>query len=80
MEGRFVRRVYTSAIQRDPRRGDGLLAFNSVTKSFESAWSDDFRMSYTIMLSQGTRIEREFSGRGDYDAGENQPKWGRRTE
>jgi hypothetical protein len=32
------------------------------------------------MFSEGRPTERGFSVRGDYDVGENHPKWGWRTE
>ena len=34
----------------------------------------------SMMFSQGEATERGFSVRGDYDVGENEPKWGWRTE
>jgi hypothetical protein len=67
-------------MQGKPRHGEELLAFNSVTKSFQSSWVDDFHMNYAILFSQGARTEGGFSVRGDYDVGENQPKWGWDTE
>lgn len=80
LDGRFVRHTYVGGMQGKPRRGEDLLAFNSVTKSFQSSWVDDFHMNYAIMFSQGARTERGFSVRGDYDVAENQPTWGWRTE
>ena len=37
-------------------------------------------MNYAIMFSQGEASEHGFTVRGEYDVGENQPKWGWRTE
>ncbi len=78
--GRFVRHTYEGTIRGKPRHGEELLAFNSVTKSFQSSWVDDFHMNYAIMFSEGKPTEHGFSVRGEYDVGENQPRWGWRTE
>jgi len=80
LEGRFLRHTYTGTIQGKPRQGEELLAFNSVSKRFQSAWVDDFHMNYAILFSQGAATERGFSVRGEYDVGENQPTWGWRTQ
>ena len=79
-DGRFVRHTYEGSMQGKPRRGEELIAFNGVTKAFESSWVDDFHMNYAILYSQGESTERGFNVRGDYDVGEGQPKWGWRTE
>ena len=78
--GLFLRHAYTGTIQGKPRSGEELIAFNSVTKRFQSSWVDDFHMNYAILFSQGEATDRGFSVRGDYDVGENQPQWGWRTE
>ncbi len=80
LDGRFVRHTYEGTIQGKPRRGEELIAFNSMTKSFQSSWVDDFHMNFAIMFSQGESTERGFKVRGKYDVGEDQPKWGWRTE
>ena len=80
LDGRFLRHTYQGTIQGKPRRGEELIGFNSMTKKFQSSWVDDFHMNYAIMFSQGEASERGFKVRGDYDVGENQPKWGWRTE
>ena len=80
LDGRFVRHTYKGTIQGKPRRGEELVAFNSITKSFQLSWVDDFHMNYAIMFSQGESTERGFKVRGDYDVGADQPKWGWRTE
>ncbi len=80
LDGRFVRHTYEGTIQGKPRRGEELIAFNSMIKSFQSSWVDDFHMNYAIMFSQGESTERGFKVRGEYDVGEDQPKWGWRTE
>ncbi len=78
--GRFVRHTYVGAIQGKPRHGEEMLAFNSIEKSFQSSWVDDFHMNFAIMFSQGKQVGNGFSVRGEYDVGENQPQWGWRTE
>lgn len=78
--GRFVRHTYQGTMKGKPRKGEELLAFNAVTKTFQSSWVDDFHMNYAIMFSQGKATANGFSVLGEYDVGENQPKWGWRTE
>jgi hypothetical protein len=80
LEGRFIRHVYQGKIQGKPRHGEELIAFNSVSKKYQISWIDDFHMNYAIMFSEGDRTDGGFSVRGNYDVGENQPKWGWRTE
>lgn len=80
LDGRFLRHTYEGTIQGKPRHGEELIGFNSMTKTFQCSWVDDFHMNYAIMFSQGKATESGFSVRGDYDVGENQPKWGWRTE
>ncbi len=80
LDGRFLRHTYKGTIEGKPRHGEEIIAFNSITKTFQSAWVDDFHMNYAIMFSQGEATERGFSVRGDYDVAKNQPKWGWRTE
>lgn len=80
LDGRFLRHTYEGMIQGKRRRGEDMIAFNSITKTFQSSWVDDFHMNYAIMFSQGKATERGFTVRGEYDVGENQPKWGWRTE
>ncbi len=79
LDGRFLRHRYKSTIQGKAREGEELIAFNSITKQFQIAWVDDFHMSDAIMFSQGEASERGFSVFGEYDVGENLPKWGWRT-
>ncbi len=78
--GRFVRHTYAGKIQGKPRHGEELIAFNAVTRMYQISWVDDFHMNYAIMFSQGQPTEQGFSVRGEYDVGENQPRWGWRTE
>ncbi len=79
LDGRFLRHTYASTIQGQPRHGDETIAFNSVTKLFQSVWVDDFHMNYAIMFSEGGATEYGFDVRGEYDIGEGEPKWGWRT-
>lgn len=80
LDGRFLRHTYEGTILGNPRRGEEMIAFNSVTKTFQVSWVDDFHMNYAIMFSQGEASKRGFSVRGEYDVGEAQPKWGWRTD
>jgi len=78
-DGRFVRHVYKSTIQGKPRRGEDLLAVNTITKAFQSAWIDDFHTAGAIMFFEGEAADGGFWVRGEYDVGEGHPKWGWRT-
>ncbi len=80
LDGLFLRHAYEGMIQGKRRRGEEMIAFNSIAKTFQISWVDDFHMNYAIMFSQGKATERGFTVLGDYDVGENQPKWGWRTE
>ena len=77
--GHFLRHTYDGSILDQARHGEELLAFNAVTNNFQSSWFDSFHMGSAIMFSQGKPIDRGFDLRGDYDVGENDPKWGWRT-
>ncbi len=79
LEGRFFRHTYQSTIQGKPRHGEETIGFNSVTKTFQTAWVDDFHMNYAIMLSEGQATERGFAVTGKYDVGPNDPPWGWKT-
>lgn len=80
LASRFLRHTYEGSMLGKPRSGEELLAFNSVTKKFQTAWVDDFHMNYAIMVSQGDEIPQGFSVRGDYDVGLDQPSWSWRTD
>jgi len=79
-DGQFLRHTYQGTIQGKPRHGEEIIAFNSITKTFQTSWVDDFHMNYAIMFSEGKATDCGFTVRGEYDAGENQPRWGWRTE
>jgi hypothetical protein len=53
LDGRFVRHTYAATIQGKPRRGEELMAYNSMTESFQTSWVDEFHMNYAIMFSEG---------------------------
>ena len=58
--GRFFRHEYEATIQGRPRKGEETLAFNAVTKKFQSAWVDDFHMNYAILFSEGVATDSGF--------------------
>ena len=80
MNGHFLRHVYQSSLQGKSRHGEELIAFHGVTKNFQISWIDDFHTCNAIMFSEGPATESGFSVRGEYEVGENQPRWGWRTE
>jgi hypothetical protein len=80
LDGRFIRHRYEGMIQGKLRHGEELIAFNAVTKAFQASWVDDFHMNYAIMFSQGEATRGGFTVRGDYDVGEDEPRWGWRTQ
>ena len=79
LDGRFIRHEYEGTIQGKPRQGDETIAFNSVTKRFQTAWVDDFHMSYAIMFSEGEATVRGFVVKGTYDVAPDTPPWGWKT-
>jgi len=80
LDGRFLRHTYLGSMKGKPRHGDDTLAYNTVTKAYQSSWVDDFHMNYAILFSQGQAIERGFSVFGKYDFAPDQPQWGWRTD
>jgi hypothetical protein len=80
LDGRFLRHTYEGTIQGKPRRGEEMIAFKSITNTFQTSWVDDFHMNYAIMFSEGRGSDRGFIVHGQYDTAPNQPKWGWRTE
>jgi hypothetical protein len=77
--GRFIRHAYEGKIQGEPRTGEETIAFNSVTKKFQTSWVDDFHMNYGIMFSEGDVTKTGFVVVGKYAVGPDQPPWGWRT-
>ena len=79
LDGRFVRHTYEGMLQEKPRRGEELIAWNSITDRFQVTWIDDFHMNYAIMFSEGEAAGRGFAVRGTYDVAPNAVPWGWRT-
>lgn len=77
--GRFLRHAYQGEIQGKPRSGEETIAFNGVTKEFETAWIDDFHMNYAIQVSKGPATDQGFEVTGKYDVAPDQPQWGWKT-
>lgn len=77
--GQCLRHEYEGTMQGKPRHGDETIAFNSVTKRFQTSWVDDFHMNYAIMFSEGEATERGFVVQGNYDVAPNTPPWGWKT-
>ena len=80
IDSRFLRHTYTGSMQGKARHGEEMIAYHSITKMFQISWIDDFHTGGYILFSQGEATERGFSVRGEYEVGENQPRWGWRTE
>lgn len=79
LDRRFFRHEYEAALKGKPRRGEELIAFNSITKRYQVSWVDDFHMNYAIMFSEGEATARGFVVKGKYDTGPNTPPWGWKT-
>jgi len=77
--GRFFRHQYQGALLDKPRQGEETIAFNSVTRRFQTSWIDDFHMNYAIMTSEGEATARGFSVYGKYDVAPGEPQWGWKT-
>lgn len=78
--GPFLRHTYQGSMQGKPRHGEETIAYNALGKEVQVSWYDSFHMSTALMFSVGKLATRGFSVKGEYDTGENQPKWGWRTE
>ena len=77
--GRFFRHEYEGTIQGRPRHGEETIAFNTVTKRFQTSWVDDFHMNYAIMSSEGDATTQGFVVTGQYDTAPGAPRWGWKT-
>jgi hypothetical protein len=77
--GRFFRHEYEATIQGRPRHGEELIAFNSITRRFQTSWVDDFHMNYAIMFSEGVATQSGFAVQGAYDTAPKAPPWGWKT-
>ena len=78
-QGQLLRHRYAGEIQGKPRQGEELIAYNGITKMYQTAWVDDFHTGTTIMYSQGAITDKGFQVIGKYDVAEGQPQWGWRT-
>lgn len=79
LDGRFLRHEYEGLLQGKRRHGEETIAFNSVTRRFQTSWVDEFHMNYAIMLSEGDATDRGFVVKGEYDTGPSSPRWGWKT-
>ena len=79
LDGRFFRHEYEATLKGKPRRGEELIAFNSITKRYQVSWVDDFHMNYAILFSEGEATARGFVVKGKYDTGPKTPPWGWKT-
>lgn len=79
LDGRFVMHEYKGSMSGAPFDGVAIYGYDLATNKFQSAWVDSFHMSTGIMFSEGEPGDK-FAVRGDYFAGENEPRWGWRTE
>ena len=78
-EGRFAVHEYSGTLQGKPFTGMAIYGFDLATNKWQSAWVDSFHMSTAMMLSEG-EAGKKFNVKGDYFAGEGEPRWGWRTE
>lgn len=78
LDGRFVRHIYQGAMQGKPRSGDETIAYNTVTKRFQTSWVDDFHLNYALMFSEGEALPNGFVVQGKYDVDE-RTAWGWKT-
>jgi hypothetical protein len=76
----LLRHTYEGSMQGKRRRGEETIAYNETGREVQISWFDSFHMSTSLMFSAGQLSARGFSVKGVYDVGENQPKWGWRTE
>ena len=79
LDGRCFRHEYEATLQGRPRHGDETIAFNSMTKRFQTSWVDGFHTNYAIMFSEGDATDRGFVVTGKYAVGPKTPPWGWKT-
>lgn len=79
LDGRFILHEYAGSMGGTPFDGIAIYGFDLATNKFQSAWIDSFHMSTGIMFSEGWPGDK-FNVWGSYFAGENEPRWGWRTE
>ncbi len=76
----MLRHTHRGEFQAEPRIGDELLAFDAVTKTYQSCWINSFHMNNPVMYSQGKATDRGFHVFGQYVVGQDQPQSSWRTE
>jgi hypothetical protein len=79
-DGRFLRHTYAGMMQGKPRHGEDLIAFNTITQSYQSSWIDSFHTNNSILFSQGAATANGFSVTAHYDIAAGEPQWTWRTE
>ena len=77
--GHFLRHTYEGKLQGKSRTGEETIAFNSVTKKFQTSWVDEFHMNNGIMYSEGDRTTTGFVVVGEYVISPDQPPWSWKT-
>lgn len=80
IEGMTLEHSYTGSMKGKPRKGKEMISYNSMVKKYQTSWADTFHMSTGLLISEGQATEKGFTVRAEYAVGENQPKWGWRTE
>lgn len=80
LNDRFLRHTYQDTIQGKARHSEALIAYHAITNLYQIAWVDDFHMNNAVRLLLDQTTKGGFSVTEEYDADENQPKCGWRTE
>ncbi len=79
LDGRLLRHSYEATLKGQSRHGEETIAFNSITKKFQTSWADDFHMNDAIMFSEGAATERGYVVIGKYDVESGELPWGWKT-
>lgn len=79
LNGRMVRHIYEGTMLGKPRHGEETIAWNSIRKSFQISWMDDFHMGSALLFSEGEASERGLTVKGKWQTGPNGPAWGWNT-
>ncbi len=79
LDERFIRHSYEATLEGQPRHGEETIAFNSITKKFQTSWVDDFHMNDAIMFSEGSATARGYVVIGKYDVESGDSPWGWKT-
>ena len=75
LNGRFFRHEYEGQMLGKPRNGDETIAFNPITKRFQTSWVDEFHTNNAIMFSEGEASERGFTVSVKYSMDTKSPPW-----